>query len=136
MQYPLSKSTPQYMCYCFLHFSSLPWRDINSDYTWETYATSACVLGTSSISLTRPVQWGCWEKFTVTSLPLALNPVEEINNNWLLRGNACLCTLWGWEQETGVEVFGQVYFRSHSFINSKINIKNQKLFQNTKTITE
>lgn len=37
-----------------------------------TYLTPGWILGTSSISDNRPVQWDCWGKSTITSFPLAL----------------------------------------------------------------
>ena len=56
--------------------------ETESDLTWhELHMTPSCGMGTTSISDTRPVQWGCWGKSTVTSLPLAekwvTTPVEE-----------------------------------------------------------
>lgn len=36
------------------------------------YLTPGWTLGTSSISDSKPVQWDCWGKSTITSFPLAL----------------------------------------------------------------
>lgn len=43
----------------------------------KTYVTPGWILGTSSISDNNPVQWDCWGKSTITSLPLALKALAR-----------------------------------------------------------
>jgi len=46
----------------------------------DPYRMPSCVLGTTCISESSPVQWACWGKSTVTSRPLAFTAVTQTHN--------------------------------------------------------